>query len=82
MKIKKQEVTLVSALSGDWVGLYVDGELRAQNHSLRARDVLRALGIEFQDFIAEERWMDREGSLPTNISDVVIDHSLGDSEDE
>jgi hypothetical protein len=34
---------------GDWEAIYVDGVCKDQNHSLDVRDVLDALGIEFEN---------------------------------
>lgn len=47
------DVTLVHL--DDWAGIYVDGVLKAQNHSLRDDEVLEAVGI-----IAESVWLDGE----------------------
>lgn len=40
-------ITLVR-LNDDWSGIYVDGKLVAENHSLNDIAVLRALGLPFQ----------------------------------
>lgn len=77
-----RNIALVSSLDGDWHGLYVDGQLAAQSHSLRPRDILKALGIEFRDLIAQQEWMEKEGSLPPTLGEVIIDLSMGECDDE
>lgn len=42
------KVTLVSSEDGDWEGIYVDGELKKEEHLLDAGHVLQALGILFE----------------------------------
>lgn len=31
----------------DWQGIYVNGELKYENHRLNARDILEAIGAEY-----------------------------------
>lgn len=54
------KVNLIRSEEGDWIGLYKDGLLVAQNHSLGPSEVLRALGIEHEDVTASmdlfEQW--------------------------
>jgi len=61
-------VTLV--LGGDWTGLYVNGWLAAENHSLSASDVLDALSIRYDVVPVDERWLEDNGSLPQRLDDV------------
>ena len=51
----------------DWEGMYVDGELKCQGHSLLAVDVVMALGIT-----REEREVDMKigERLPPRLEDV------------
>lgn len=43
--MKKIDVVLWDA--GDWIALYVDGELVHEGHSIRGTDMLEYLGIPF-----------------------------------
>jgi hypothetical protein len=43
-----KNIKLVSAEDGDWIGLYVDGQLKIENHSLRPAEVLKALDLPFE----------------------------------
>lgn len=45
--------------SDDWVALYVDGEVKAQGHSLPPRDVLAAVDIESTDHGVEQEYDER-----------------------
>ena len=40
------EIALVYAGSGDWVGIYVDGELVDEGHALAPESVLNAVGLD------------------------------------
>lgn len=57
-------------LAGDWEGLYIDGKLYAEGHSLRASDVLDALDIPTETVTVDEEWMEDEGQLPDSLKDV------------
>lgn len=55
----------------DWEGVYGDGKLLAEGHRLNKRDVLDALGIEYEELNADKQWLEDSGRLPTWIEDVV-----------
>lgn len=38
----------------DWTALYVDGELKIQNHTLSSKEVLTAIGLEFESVNLED----------------------------
>jgi len=40
------EVVIVSSEEGDWQGLYIDGELKYEGHSIPIFILLKELGIE------------------------------------
>lgn len=60
-----KKITFVYA--DDWMGLYIDGELVRENHSLEPDDVLLELGIKYDDFWAE---VEDGGRLPKKLKDV------------
>lgn len=65
-------VVLVSSVEGDWIGLYVNGRLAAEGHSLSERHVLEALGhkVESRQLDMEQADMTR---LPEYLKDVPND---------
>ena len=67
----KRQSLLVSCES-DWTGLYVDGELKYANHSIGAKDALKALNIEFRRAQLTEQEMDELGELPHSADDLPV----------
>jgi hypothetical protein len=60
--MKKSKLVFVHDNSGDWAGMYIDGKLVTEGHSLPYNEVLNFLDIKY-----EERWIDMEKSrLPEN----------------
>jgi len=57
----------------DWVGLYVDGVLFAEGHSLHPRDVAAACGVELEQLSCDCDWLYEAGSLPDGLSDVKLE---------
>lgn len=63
--------TIVLVRGDDWEGLYVDGQLHTQGHSIDARHVLNLIGGRAvylsppQDNALRDR-----GSLPAKLDDV------------
>jgi len=68
---RKNPVTIV--LCDDWTGLYVNGRLAVENHFLRPRDVLEALGFSYVVISADPNWLEASGSLPERLEDVERD---------
>lgn len=68
MSKKQKEIVFVHDNGGDWEGMYVDGVLVTENHSLDPDDVLSLLGIEY-----ETHWIDMEDSrLPGKLSEIAL----------
>lgn len=65
---KIEKVTIVRA--DDWVGLYVNGRLAAEGHSLSEYHVLEALGINQESIECDQEWIEDMGNLPKNLKDV------------
>ena len=63
-----QQITFVCA--DDWEGLYVDGKLATQGHSLTIQDVLEHIGIGSVTLWANEEWLIKRGSLPERLKQV------------
>lgn len=58
-------------LEDNWEGLYVDGVLKAEGHSISVRDVAQALGVALEVLVADERWLEEQGRLPASLGEVV-----------
>lgn len=56
--------------SDDWEGLYYQGNLIAEGHSLNARDVLDALDFRYNTKEANPNWLEERGDLPKLLKDV------------
>lgn len=67
---------LTHVIGNDWEGLYLDGELIAQNHSLSARDVLDAIVMSSDFGLSRVGWdpqqEDDYGQLPDHLEDVKV----------
>ena len=59
------------AYAEDWMGLYIDGTLRREGHSLDTEDVLKELGIEHQSKLIDRYSLGRRDRLPIAESNVV-----------
>ena len=66
-------VTIVNSEDGDWQGIYVNGILKAQSHSLSTRDILNALDVDHTIAFFNESSMEKMGnSFPQKESDIII----------
>lgn len=63
------KITLVSGDDGDWIGMYVDGELKAEGHSLSERRVLEVLKSVYE-FEVEGITTKIDDRLPQRLSRV------------
>lgn len=69
----KRIVFVNDPAGGDWVGLYINGELALEGHSLFPKQVLNTLGISFESLTADEEWLYKEIVFPKNFSDVKLE---------
>lgn len=73
-KMGEQEINLVYARGDDWSGLYIEGELAMEGHSINLVDVIGALiGKRISSFDVIDvdiEWLDSRGNLPEQLSDV------------
>ena len=67
----------IHVAADDWEGLYVDGKLVAQGHSLSLETWFRHLEVDVDSYGLDWDWMHRVGTLPANFEECEID-----SEDE
>lgn len=73
MTLATQHITLVTA--DDWEGLYVNGKLHDENHSLDYGFIFERLGdvprmYAFHRIRVKDEWMLDEGRLPTYLSQI------------
>lgn len=66
-------ITIVSDPYGDWEGVYSNGKLVYQNHSIDFAVGLKALGILYDKFEADGDWLSEIGQLPPKLVDVKRD---------
>lgn len=64
------KITFVYA--DDWVGIYIDGKLEHEGHSISPTMILTALGLKFNEVEANSNWLWHE-ELPLCIEDVVVE---------
>ena len=69
---KKTIDEVVIVHGDDWVGVYVDGKLRYEGHSIRPEQLLELLGINCRDFECDLDWLEEEGNLPKDLKDVKL----------
>jgi len=65
---KVQEIKLVEVYADDWAGMYANGELINEGHSLRLCDMIE--------------WLCDRGRLPVKLADVSYDEDWSISSDE
>lgn len=68
--MRAARITIVSSSLGDWEGLYRDGHLLDEGHSLRLDKILELLGFEVEEKEAAQDWLENEGSLPQDLEKV------------
>lgn len=67
---RNRGINIVLVVGDDWEGLYVNGQLAVEGHSLTVRDVCACIGIELQTRGCDEDWLHDEGALPIELGDV------------
>jgi hypothetical protein len=67
--------TFVTAESGDWQALYIDGKLAVEGHSVRARDVLDAIADILPNKVERYEIANEvaEMGMPINLNDISDD---------
>jgi hypothetical protein len=54
----------------DWEGLYIDGELVEEGHSICVEEVVEALGFTCERIMADQEWLEDRGDLPYCLGEV------------
>ena len=64
------KIRFLSSMSGDWVGMYINGELKIEGHSLHPLDIveliLNNLNIQYEAKLVEDIYelLDYSGRCP------------------
>lgn len=67
----KKKIVLLSVAAGDWEGLYVNGELKCEGHSLSHYDIFKALNINVDFKEISDNEIDRlRWSFPERLDEV------------
>lgn len=70
------KVLFVSAESGDWEGMYVDGELKCEGHSLQCTEILKALGIKYERRELPDEVVEEMCGFPSKVSAAILEGRL------
>lgn len=70
MKNMKHQITLIQA--DDWCGLYINGKLATEGHSIDHGEFCEAVGIVLVEKWADCKWLEDRGRLPEKLSDVKL----------
>lgn len=54
----------------DWEGLYVDGRLACEGHSVTLQDLARVVGLQLVCSDVDGQWLDDQGQLPELLSEI------------
>ena len=66
--MKTNKITIVD---GDcWEGLYINGKLIIENHSLSIYDILEEIGVKYKHVLVDDEWLGKRGNLPEKLSEV------------
>lgn len=64
---------LVFVHGDDWIGVYLDGKLLDEGHSISAQQLVEVLAGEWAESrTPDEAWLEDEGTLPDVLTDVKL----------
>jgi hypothetical protein len=67
---KTAPINAVMVRGNDWDGLFINGKLACEGHSLQYHEVSKALGVQLKEKQADPAWLDKETHFPENLKDV------------
>lgn len=74
LELLEVKTEIMIALGDDWSGLYKNGWLVTEGHSITADDIMHSLGslhdIVYNRFEVDMNWLDGAGSFPNNLDEV------------
>jgi hypothetical protein len=72
MAKKAKKVTFATDPCGTWEGLYIDGKIVIQDHTLEWPEVLDKLGVKHEVVEVDSDWIAEQGMLPDDLKDVKL----------
>lgn len=72
----------IYAMGSDWEGLYVDGKLIDEGHSMRLDTILSNMGMQVTLVTLDQDWLEDAGRLPKDYSDVKLASETEEAEEE
>lgn len=63
---------IVLVRADDWEGLYINGELVEEGHSVGVSTVMKKIGINMEERWCDDNWLYERGRLPKQLKDVVF----------
>lgn len=57
------KIVLLRSAYGDWVGVYVNGDLIDEGHSINFYKVMTSLGYPVESIEKSEEWFDEHGGM-------------------
>ena len=66
--MSNKKITFV--LGNDWTGMYIDGVLVEEGHTIPYWAIVRALGFEYDSKSVDEEWLEAYGCMPNDLKDV------------
>ena len=71
-------LSYVSSSNGDWCGIYVDGQLYTEGHSITVWEWLQIIKTLLIDTTKEHEvdgdWLEEGGSFPQSFSDIPSEY--------
>lgn len=64
---------IMLVFADDWSGLYINGKLEYEGHSIEPENVLTVLNIPYEEKWADEEWLNDLGRLPKKLSEVKFE---------
>ncbi len=62
------QIQIVQSEQGDWEGIYIDGQLEFETHTLTAYDILYALGIQYEKIYCD---LEEIGRCPDTFDEAL-----------
>lgn len=56
----------------DWQGIYINGKLYYEGHSIPNHIVLEALDAPYETTECDSNWLEECGNLPKNLEEVRV----------
>lgn len=71
----KQKSKIVTVNGGDWQGLYIDGVLKYEDHSIDLDVFAGLVKIELEEKWCNDDWLSERGRLPERLEEVCFPHN-------